>query len=177
MKYVILACALALMSALPAAAQMVETSVKASNGVSVSVNTDEFAGRYEYASPKIDLVDGYALVAAVKTGTADTGVIVMGGFVYSGDWRFYDSAVFRGGAEAEYLEAGRTVGRCSASRYSNGCTLNEGFRVVLTPEQIQQYGNDGVVAVQIRSRRTTNVAMLQIPIAYLDAVREVSARH
>ena len=65
---VVLAVSLAL--ATPAFAQMVKSEITVSNGTVVSVNSDDFAGRYEYTAPTIrfDNRNGFALVAAIKEG-------------------------------------------------------------------------------------------------------------
>ena len=171
-----LALGLAAYPAAQVAAQSVKSTVTASNGVQVTVYSDEFANRYEYSAPSVDLTDGFVLVASIKKGGVATPVYLTGTLIYSGEWRRYNSALFRGGDPAKFIEAGREVGRCQASRYSRAsCTLSEGFKIQITPAEISKYAQNGVLAIQIRAQDTSTV-MLQIPVSYFDAVAEVSKR-
>lgn len=166
----------ALATAAPVAGQAVKSTVTASNGVEVTVYSDEFANRYEYSAPSIDVSDGFVLVATVKSGGKAPPPYLAGSFVYSGEWRRYHAALFRGGDPAEFIERGRDVGRCHSSRYSRpSCTLSESFRIELTPEQIKKHGQDGKIAVQVRAQDTT-ATVIEVPIAYIDAVNEVAKR-
>jgi len=158
-------------------AQSVRSEVIASNGVTVTVHTDEFAGRYEYTSPEIEVADGYAFVARIEQGGAAGDVQILGGFVYSGEWRYYQSAVFRGGDPADFTARDRDVGRCSSSRYSRpSCTLTETWGIKLTAEQIQQHAVDGLIPIQLRAVDSSANVIIQVPVASLEAIREVSSR-
>lgn len=164
------------MAAGPAAAQAVKSEVAAPNGVVVTVHSDEFAERYEYTGPALDLADGFAFVARVDRA-GEAGVVeIIGTFIYSGDWRFYDGALFRGGEAAEFIETGRNVGRCGGGgRYSRpSCSLNEGFKIRVTPEQRERLARDGKLDIQIRSGRSTQTAMLSVPLEHFDAVAAVA---
>ncbi len=158
------------------AAQSVKSSVVATNGVEVTVYSDEFAQRYEYTAPIIEFTDGYVLVAWVRTADSPGSVKLVGTFNYSGDWRFYNSAIFRGGASATFAEAGREVVSCRGSRYGSGCSLSEGFRIAITAAEVAQHMVDGKLAIQVRASKTANTAMFEIPQSYIEAVTEVATR-
>lgn len=169
-------CAVALFTifAGSAHAQFVKSKITASNGVEVTRSVDEFAGRHEYSAPEIELTTskgggtGFALVALVRTSSINTGTVIQGGIFYSGDWEFFNSAVFRGGDPVSYTRLRGDVGSC---RY--GCSLSESFSISLSAEEISKYAVDGVVEMQIRGTASGNTAMLKVPVAYIDAVNEV----
>ncbi|MFV3561661.1 hypothetical protein ACNJFJ_21155, partial [Mycobacterium tuberculosis] len=86
----------------PAAAQSVKSQIVATNGVKVDVATDEFAGRVEYVAPTIDFKTerggtGAVFVARIKKSGTVGPLLIQGFVMYSGDWRYYTKAVFRGG--------------------------------------------------------------------------------
>lgn len=176
MKSIASIAAAILIAAAPASAQSVKSAVTASNGAEVTVYSDDFANRYEYTSPTIKTSDGFAFIGVVKKAGVAPEPELIGSFVYSGEWRRYSSALFKGGDPATFIEAGRDVGRCSSSRYSRpSCTLTESFHIKLTLDEIKKHAEAGVVAVQVRAQDTTT-ALIEIPVAYIDAVREVSKR-
>jgi len=150
-------------------AQAKETVV-ASNGVTVSVNGDDFSGRYEYTAPTIKFDGGFLLIARVKTPSHTSDVFGTGAFIYSGSWRRYDSAVFKGGEAVNFTAGNKSVGSC---RY--GCTLTEEFEVRITDAQLKKYAVDGVVPIQVRASAIAQTSMIEIPVAHFDAVREVSS--
>ena len=159
-----------------AIAQSVKSIVAASNGVEITVYSDEFANRFEYSAPSIKLNDGFALVATVKKAGVVPPAHITGAMVYSGEWRHYNSAIFRGGDAAEFTVTDRKVGRCSSYRYSGpSCTLSEGFRIELAPSDIQKHAQNGILAIQIRAQ-DTSTAIIEVPVSYIDAVNEVAAR-
>jgi len=168
------ALAAVLMMAQPADAQAVRSEVTAPNGVKVTVYTDEFAERYEYTAPMVQVGDGFVLVGRTDRGGTDGNVRLIGSFVYSGDWRFYDGALFRGGAQAEFVSQGRDVGRCSGSRYSRGCTLTESFAILINSEQLSQHARNGTLDVQVRSGRTGESVVFSVPVSYFEAVQQVA---
>lgn len=172
----LLSAALLAVCVVPAAqAQMVESHVTASNGVVVDVNSDDFAGRAEYTSPSIKFKaaegsgSGSVLVAKIKKASALGPLIVDGFIVYSGDWQYFESAVYRGGDPVDFKRTGGEVGSC---RY--GCTLTESFRMNITPADVKKHAEGGVVIVQIRATKNGNTALISIPASYLDAVQEVA---
>ena len=168
--------ALALVASSPANAQAVESTVAASNGVEVTVYSDEFANRYEYSAPAVKLVDGFVLVSTVKKAGTVAPVQLVGAFTYSGEWRRYTSAIYRGGDAANYTDTGRNVGRCSSSRYSRpSCTLTEQFSIEVSSDDIKKHAQDGSLAIQVRAQDTTT-ALLNVPLVYFQAVEEVSHR-
>ena len=173
MKFAIcLAAALAIAS--PVAAQAVRSEVTTSNGIVVTVYADEFAGRYEYSAPSINFdSNSFALVMAVNRNGEVGDVMIGGSIFYSGDWRFYNSAILRGGEEVAGVFEDRDVVSCRGSRYSRGCSVREGFRLMPTDEQIAQYAENGVLAIQLRSR-SSNAIVVNIPVAHIEAVREIS---
>lgn len=160
----------------PATAQAVRSQVHASNGILVDVYADEFAGRYEYSAPTIDFADGFALVAAVVRPGKDGEVGLQGSFSYRGDWRYYSSALFRGGDPVTYIEGSRDVGSCSGSRYGGGCRLSEGFFIEFTPEEVEKHAQNGTLDIQVRAQRAGATAMISVPVTYIEAVREVSTQ-
>lgn len=159
----------------PAVAQSVKSEITASNGVVVTVYSDEFANRYEYTAPAINHGDGFALVAKIVRAEATTDTHITGTMMYRGDWRRYTSALFRGGVEAPFVERGREVGSCSGSRYGGGCSLRESYNINITPEQIRTHGANGTVDIQVRAQDTTTT-LLSIPTSYFDAVNEVAGQ-
>jgi len=121
--------ALALSFSGVAQADMTKTQFTAPNGVVVDVNTDEFAGRREYSAPAVKFTpdnggSGGALVGEVFNDGKLLGITIQGFIVYSGDWRFYKTAIFKGGASAQFHSTGHDVGSCSY-----GCTLSEDFMI------------------------------------------------
>lgn len=176
MMKLVLAATVALATASPAYAQAVKSTVTASNGVEVTVYSDEFANRYEYSAPSIKSGDGLILVATIKKGGVAPPPHLTGFFIYSGEWRRYNAAIFKGGDTANFIEAGRDVGSCRSSRYSRGsCTLTENFKIELTPEDVKKHGQDGKLAIQIRAQ-DTSTTIFEVPVAYIDAVNEVAKR-
>lgn len=157
-------------------AQAVKSTVTASNGVEVTVYSDDFANRYEYSAPSIDLPDGFVLVAAIKKAGVVSGPELTGSFIYSGEWRRYNSALYKGGDQAAFVEAGRDVGRCTSSRYSRpSCTLRESFKIGLTAEDIKKHAQDGILAIQVRAQDTTT-ALMSVPVSYISAINEVAGK-
>jgi len=157
-----------------ASAQSLRSEVTTSNGVVVTVHSDEFANRYEYSAPQVRIDDGLVLVGRLIRADTIEPVHIEGAFIYysAGDWRYYDSALFRGGDPAEFISAGRDVGGCIPSL----CIYTERFRINLTPEDVATRGVDGKVAIQIRSGPTMATVLLEVPTSHFDAVMEVSAR-
>lgn len=176
MKFLFVVVAAVVALAAPVQAQSVKSEVTASNGVVVTVYADEFAGRYEYTAPAITIDSGFALVARVVRGDTVPPISVQGSFNYSGEWRYYTSAVFRGGDPVDYKEGSRDVGRCRASRYSSSCSLSEEFHINLSEDDIAGHAENGVLAMQVRASRSSDVALISVPLTYFDAVKEVSER-
>ncbi len=172
---IVLASALALMAE-TANSQTVKSQAIASNGVTVNVSSDDFANRYEYSSPAItksgDSSDVLALVGKVKKQGIMGGVMVQGGITYQGDWRFYNSALFKGGDPADYTVLSRdVVGSCSSD-----CRVREAFEIDLTPANISKHVENGILPIQIRPTRSTERVLLEIPVAYINAVNEMTAK-
>ncbi|MBB4797984.1 hypothetical protein HNP32_001708 [Brevundimonas bullata] len=165
--------ALAASFALPASAQSVKSEVTATNGVVVTVYSDDFANRYEYSAPVINFPDGYALVARIVRPGITPKTNIQGSLSYRGEWRRYSTALFRGGAEASYNAGSREVVSCSGSRYGGGCNLREGFSIDLAPAQIRDHTQDGVIDIQVRAQ-DTSTALIKIPASYIEAVNEVA---
>lgn len=167
--------AIGLVLAGPAMAESVKSEVTATNGVVVTVYSDDFAGRHEYSAPSVDFQDGYVLVSRVDAGGDEGSVSLRGSFIYSGDWRYYDAAIFRGGEEANFVENGRRVGQCHSSRYSRpSCTLIESFVMTVSAEQLAKHARDGKLEFQIRAGRTARSTMVSVPVTYFEAVQEVA---
>ena len=157
----------------PAAAQSVKSQIVATNGVKVDVATDEFAGRVEYVAPTIDFKTerggtGAVFVARIKKSGTVGPLLIQGFVMYSGDWRYYTKAVFRGGDPVDFTRTGGKVGSC---RY--GCSLSEDFAVKLSPEEVKKHAVDGQLDIQIRSNGG-ETAIFTIPASYMDAVNEVA---
>jgi hypothetical protein len=153
-------------------AQMVKSQITASNGIRVDLNSDDFANRYEYSAPVIDVSgspSGFVLVGKVKNKGILGGMTLQGAIMYGGDWHYYSSAVYRGGDPVDYKTTSRKVMSC---RYS--CTFMEGFMIDLTPKDVISHAENGMLAIQIRAQASADVFMLQIPTTYIDAVNEVA---
>ena len=163
----------ALVAAAPAIAESVKTTTSASNGVRVEVFSDEFANRYEYAGPDVGTDGSYAWVSRVDRAGAKGPISISGIASYRGEWRFYNSAVFRGGDSAEFVQGSRDVGSCSGGRYSRGCSLTETYHVRVAPEQIEKYSVNGILEIQVRSQRGEDI-MLRVPVDQFAAVSEVA---
>jgi hypothetical protein len=173
MRFFGLALFVAAFVAAPAAAQSERSERTARNGVVVTVYSDDFASRYEYSAPPVESGEGFILVSRVRQGTTVTPIRLVGSVIYSSPWRFYSSAVFQGGAPADFTSTRRDVGRCSGGRYSSGCTLTEGFAINITPAQLRQHAVNGNIALQIRGRAGGEI-VFTIPLSYFAAVEEVS---
>ena len=174
MRKVAKSAALCLMLATAAMAE--EKIVPASNGVEITVNSDEFADRYEYSAPVIRFGSsgqdsGFVLLAAVKSADRLSAPYISGYIYYSDDWRRYSRAIFKGGAEASFKELDRNVVSCR----SKPCSLSEGFRVDVTDQQIKQHASDGKLSIQIRSQSANNF-IIEVPVSYFDAIKEVSQK-
>lgn len=153
------------------AAKSVQT---ASNGVEISVNSDEFADRYEYAAPVINFGssredNGVVILARVKSSGNWTPVMIQGFIMYTGDWRHYSSAIFRGGEQANFDSMERKVVSCR----SRPCRLSEGFSINLTLDQIERHTEDGELRIQLRGSGAQTF-MIEIPEEYLQALLEVA---
>lgn len=155
-------------------AQAVKSIVTASNGIEVTVYSDDFANRKEFTAPYIKVPDGQITVATTNKGDAKGVIGLTGFFVYSGEWRRYSNALFKGGDVAKFTSTGRNVGRCSSSRYSRpSCTLSESFVIDLTPAEIRAHDAGGMIAVQVRAD-DTSTAVFEVPMAYFKAIAEVA---
>jgi hypothetical protein len=160
-------------------ADPVRSVVAASNSVDITVYSDDFAGRYEYSAPQVQfdagggnyIVPSFFLVARIKTSSTLTPIELQGSIYYRGDWRYYESAIFKGGTSANYSSTGRDVVDCSGS--SDNCVLSEGFQIALTKPEIAKFQQSGVLEIQLRSRRD-DTALLNVPISYIEAVEQVS---
>lgn len=162
-----------LAASVPLSAQMVKSEQTASNGVKISVSTDEFASRAEYVAPSIDFkadrnTNGAVFIARIKKGAVVGPIIIQGFVIYSGDWRYYTKAVFRGGDAVDFTRTGGKVGSC---RY--GCTLTEEFTLELSASEAAKHAVDGMVDIQIRANDGAT-ALFTIPVSYLAAVNEVA---
>lgn len=160
----------------PLAAQMIESRVTASNGVTVTLNSDEFAGRFEYTAPSIKFGNGqaFALVASIKEKGQAREPFITGSIMYSDrTWRMYNQAILRGGETVDAVFADRDVVSCRGSRYS-GCSYSEGFQLKPTAAQISKYAVDGFLAIQLKGSPGSEL-ILEVPVEYLSAVKEVSS--
>jgi hypothetical protein len=159
-----------------AQAQSIKSEVLASNGVAVTLYSDSFAGRYEFSSPAINLPNngGFLFVSRVVQGNEISAIRVVGSIMYSGEWRRYNSAIFRGGVEADGSFNDRDVVSCVGSRYS-GCSLREGFRITLTKEQIERHMLNGFLDIQVRAQ-SSDAITLSIPAAHFAAIVEVAKK-
>lgn len=159
----------------PASGQAVKSTVVAPNGLEVTVYSDDFAERYEYTAPIIDIDKfSYALVAKIVENGKSRPVSIVGSISYQGDWRYYEKAIFRGGVEASTVFGDRNVVTCSGSRYGGGCTLREGFQITPTPEQWQSFAASGVVQIQLRAK-DASTTLISVPVSYREAVEAVAA--
>lgn len=153
------------------AAESVQT---ANNGVDISVNSDEFADRYEYSAPTIRFGslnedNGAVIIGRGKSSGNWTPVMIQGYIIYKGDWRRYSSAIFRGGEQANFKNIDREVVSCR----SKPCTMSEGFVIHLTMEQIERHAAEGKLQIQLRSTNAQKF-MIEVPENYLQALLEVT---
>lgn len=153
-------------------AEAVKSMLTASNGVEVTVYSDDFEGRYEFTAPAVRVgeiggTSAVALVARVLKTNVDTGTHVTGFVSYSGSWKFFEGAVFKGGEKVDFT---RTDGKVGSCRY--GCSLTESFNMKITPAQLSKYAENGMVPVQIRARSTDTI-LLSLPVSYFQAMNEM----
>lgn len=151
-----------------------ESTQTASNGVEISVSSDEFADRYEYTAPAIKFGttstdNGVIFLGRVKTSGILAPVTVQGLIMYKGEWRRYSTAIFRGGKEANLTRTSRDVVTCS----SKPCVLSEQYMIDITPEQIKKYTVNGKLEIQLQSQGT-NIFMIEVPENYVQALLEVT---
>jgi hypothetical protein len=143
----------------------------ASNGVTVTVEGDEFKPSTDYSGPFMRTGEGGYVVAIRKTNSSGATVFIVQGFViYNTDWRFYDRAYLPGGREVKFTSLGREVGRCS--RYG-GCTHSENYQLTFTSEQIAEGLKSGDLRVQIGSKSNSEF-VISIDPAQVRAVAEVA---
>jgi hypothetical protein len=174
MKRLILGMMLLFASSVASASE--KSTVQTSFNVPITKWSDDFAERYEYASPDVSfqvengqLMQSASVSLIKKNGVTETPrILVM--VAYGGDWQFYNAAIFKGGEPIEFQESNRNVLSC---RY--GCTYTESFFVVPTKAQLAKYGAGGNLTFQIRSKRATQ-AIITIPMAYFAAIQEAAAK-
>lgn len=145
------------------------------NGVVVTAYVDDLADKKQYTAPIINFpnLGGFALVAqVVRAGTVGPLEIV-GSVMYRGDWRFYSSAILRGGAPVEAIFNDRKVVSCSGSRYSRGCSMREGFSIRPSAAQIAEFAQNGELQIQLRASQGEAV-IVTIPTSYFEAVNQVA---
>jgi hypothetical protein len=161
----------------PATAESVKGKQLAANGVELETYIDDFAGKAEYDGPTIKFklpeqyLDSIAFVSRTKKGGTwgPTQLVVM--MYYRGDWRFYNSAVFKGGEQAQVIEAGRDVLSCSGSRYG-GCSHSEALYVTVTPEQLAKYAENGQLQVQVGGKAASGT-VVTVPVAHFEALNAI----
>lgn len=158
-----------------AVAQSVKSTVQTSTGIDVTLYSDEFADRYEYTSPSVEIpgTQGIAMVAYIKSAGTVRGPEIIGSVVYRGEWRRYNSAILRGGKELSADFGSRDVISCRGSRYSSGCLLSEQFRVRLTTEEWESVLQSGKLEMQLRAYSGPAV-MVTIPARHYRALLEAA---
>lgn len=164
----------ALLMAIPASAQMVKSEQIAPNGLTVSVNSDDFSGRSEYTAPEIIFGDGsFALVASIHENGETRGPFITGSVYYrASSWYRYDQAILRGGEQVNAIFGDRDVVSCRGSRYS-GCSYREGFQITLNPDQRQRLRDNGSLAIQLKGAPGSEV-VLTVTNAHFEAVEAVA---
>jgi len=152
------------------------STVTASNGVEVSVYSNESENRYEFSAPLIKSGDAHLLITTTKGEGIAPYPRIEGTFSYFGNWRNYDNALVKGSGHVEFVQVGRSEGQCHWYRYSQpSCTRKERFIIVLQSDDVIKHAQDGKVALQI-SAQDNSTTETEIPIAYIDAVKEVASR-
>lgn len=165
--------AIAAISVSSATAQMVESKLTASNGVVITKNSDDFSQRYEYTSPRIETRSSQnaltsAIVAKVRDGKSLGDAVIQGFIIYFGEWKYFDSAVFKGGDAVNYTKTSGKVETCR-----NGCEFSERFVIHLSQADIAKHAESGAVPVQIRSQ-TGDTVLLSVPVSYVVAINEIA---
>ena len=165
---------LALITAQSGHAATVKSQYTAPNGVVIDVQADDFAGRKEYSSPFVEFQSdgegghGKAIVGEVFDNGKLLGMTVQGYIFYSGDWRFYSTAIFRGGQAANFHRTGSDVVDCHY-----GCTMSENFLIDITPAEARAHATGGIVGIQVRGT-SSHTALLNIPLSYFEAVASLA---
>lgn len=158
---------LATTSPLSAAAM---TEKLASNGITITVDGDEFKPRTDFSAP-FNRAEGGGYIFNVRRLNDGTVSYQIQGFtIYDGEWRMYDRAYLPGGEAVEFTSTGRKVTRCG--RYG-GCTLNEGYLLMLTREQVDGALRSGSLRAQI-SGRGLGEFVITVPSEQISAALEVA---
>ncbi len=171
----LLSMVLATILAITSSASLAEiTRTTASNGVIVNMDIDSFANEYSYSSPSVNIdPTTYAFVLR-SDGRVTIPSLISGASVYrSSHWRFYNSAIIRGGTQVTFVSTLREVQSCS-SRMGD-CLYVEGFRIRMTPAQLAQATSNGMVEVQLRAQNGPTL-FYRIPVSHFEAVNEVANR-
>ena len=156
------------------AAASEKSTVPTTFNVPITKWSDDFAGRYEFASPDVtfeiergQLGQTASLSLVKRNGVVDgPNILVM--VAYGGDWQFYSSAIFKGGEAIAFEEGSRKVLSCRG-----GCTMTESFFIKPTKAQLAKYGSTGNLTFQIRSKTATQ-AIITIPMVYFAAIQEAA---
>lgn len=158
----------------PIHAQSTKSTLITSNGTEVTLYADEFADRFEFTAPPVKIDGGgFALVGATKKKGVVSEIFIAGSIYYRGDWRFYNSAIFKGGETANAVFNDRNVVSCSGSRYGGGCSMREGFDITVSPAQLKKYAENGIIQIQLRSK-SAYAQIISIPVNYFEAIKEVA---
>ena len=160
----------------PAFAQFPEgkSTAKASNGVSVTIQGDTFANRYSFVSPEISTksekrATTFAYVTKLNNGDVKGDFAVIGFIIYTSQkWRYYNSALFRGGEAVDYVKLSSDVSNCSSA-----CIYTERFSVRMTQEQTEKYTVNGKVDFQIGTEAEDDKVIISVPTKFIDAVNEI----
>lgn len=161
----------------PSQAQSVKSEVVASNGTPITLYADEFADRYEYSTPTIEIPNLGGFYFAARVNRSDTlgPIRIVGSLMYDGEWRYFTSAIFKGGREATATFTDKEVVSCRGSRFGRGCSYREGFSITIQETELREFAENEVITLQLRSRSSEN-QLISIPLRHFAALKEVAIR-
>jgi len=160
-----------------AIAQDIENStVTASNGISVSIKAISRTNRREIYSPMLEgeSTDIYAGRVDIGEGAGD--LFLQGSAYYRGRAHLYDRATFADGDLAVFRRGPVMVRECirNPDARQPDCLWSEDFTVTITPDEVAHHARDGILEVELSGGLTLEKTKLSIPVDYIHAVVEVA---
>ena len=160
-----------------AVAQDIENStVIASNGVSVSIVAIARANRREIYSPMLEGESTDIYAGRVDIGGAAGALFLQGSAYYRGRAHLYDRATFADGDLAVFRRGPVEVRGCipNPGAPQPDCLWSEDFTVTVTPDEVAHHAHDRMLEVELSGGPTPEKTKLSIPVDYIYAVVEVA---
>jgi hypothetical protein len=118
-----------------------------SNGVLVTIDSDEFRPFVDYTPPAFEDGENRYVFVIRKKASGDIVYMVQGSIRYRDEWRRYDRAYLPGGEPVEFVASNRDVVSCG-DRYSP-CLHSESYQLKFTQEQLASGVAGGALRVQV----------------------------